>query len=91
MKKPLGDLTRSEIERLYDRQSAAVSTNNQEIINAGFGHWRGSEIRAAAVLPQAHHLFTEYVRFNDALQDTIAELKFRERYHGTHHRVRRKA
>lgn len=91
MPKPLDKLSARELEALETKRYARVSANNRALIDAGFGSQRGNETRAAAALPDANPLFVEYVLANDSWQEVISELKARERWHGSHKPIRRRA
>ncbi len=82
--KALERLSACEIEALEAKRYALVSANTRDLIDAGFGEMRGSEIRA-----MTHPLADTYRLVNDSWQEVITEIKARERYHGSHKPIKR--
>lgn len=74
-------LSAAKIEALYARRQAACSINNRALIDAGRGMERGNDIYAKGAAG-ADPLSVEYKRATDAVQEVIAEMEARKRYHG---------
>jgi len=74
-------LSAAKIEALYAKRQEACSANCTALINAGRGMERGNEIYAKGKAG-ADPLSVEYVRLTDEVQEVIAEMAARKRYHG---------
>jgi hypothetical protein len=82
-------LSAAKLQALYDRRQAVSSVNCTALINAGRGMERGGEIYAKGVA-RADPLSIEYVECTDAVQEAIAEMDARRRWHGTLRPIKRK-
>lgn len=83
-------LSAAKIEALYAKRSEAASVNCRALINAGRGMERGNEIYAKGKAG-ADPLSVEYARLTDALQEVIAEMEARKRWHGRLKPIKRSA
>lgn len=92
MAKPLDQLTKAEIERLRDKLAARQSASTKALIAAGHGSVKCRDIWAQArANPGANPLYDEELAAHEALSTVYTELDARKRYHGTHHRIIKKA
>lgn len=83
-------LSAAKIEALYARRQEACSINCRALINAGRGMERGNEIYAKGAAG-ADPLSVEYVRLTDEVQEVIAEMEARKRWHGGLKPIKRSA
>ena len=81
----LAKLSARRLDELEERWYALVCANTRDLINAGFGNLRGSDIRT-----MAHPLADAYRTLNDSWQTVLDEQKARERWHGSHKPIKRK-
>lgn len=85
--KPVTELTASELQRAYARESARGSELASRFIAAGRGHERPSDARAAIAAGSADPLTVEYVAHLDAFSGIVDEMRRRERWHGSLKRI----
>lgn len=86
----LTKLSASKLHALIAKRDAAQSALLHEVIAAGYGNYRGNEIRELAK-SEGWPLLVEYVTACDAWYEANAELDARKRYHGGDKPIKRAA
>ena len=82
-------LSANKLQALYNKRQSSCSANCTALINAGRGMERGNEIYAKGK-DGADTLSIEYVKLSDEIQEVIAEMEARKRYHGGLKPIKRK-
>lgn len=91
----LSKLSANKLMEHINKLDEATSIVTRKFIDAGYGHYRGSEIRELARNPDLtgaiKTLCVEYVRIYDAYNAANAERSARNRWHGNMKPIKRTA